>query len=92
MTLDQIAIGLCGAAAVWLSQSTQESVRRCACLAGLMAQPFAFYTAWQLQHWGVLVLALVLTLAWLKGLWVHWLAPRRQAGVATIQMVPGHKG
>jgi nicotinamide riboside transporter PnuC len=92
MTLDQIAIALCGAVAVWLSQSSHEPARRCACLAGLMAQPLAFYTAWQLQHAGVLALALVFTLAWVRGLWVHWLAPRRQAGVGTIQMVPGHKG
>lgn len=91
MTLDQWAIAVLGAVAVWLSQSAHEPVRRFACLAGLMAQPFAFYTAWQLQHAGVLVLALVFTLAWLRGLWVHWLAPRRQAGVGTIQMVPGRK-
>jgi nicotinamide riboside transporter PnuC len=91
-SLDQIAIAVFGALAVWLSQSTHETARRCACLAGLAAQPLAFYTAWQAQHWGGLLLALVFTLAWVRGLWVHWLAPRRQAGVGTIQMVPGHKG
>ncbi len=52
----------------------------------------ALATTVALESIYTLVLALVLTLAWLKGLWVHWLAPRRQAGVATIQMVPGHKG
>lgn len=92
MTLDQWAIAVLGAVAVWLSQSAHEPARRLACLAGLMAQPFAFYIAWQLQHWGVLALAVVFTLAWLRGLWVHWLVPRRQVGLATIQMVPGHKG
>ena len=92
MTLDQIAVALLGTIAVWLSQSAHEPVRRFACIAGLMGLPFGFYAAWQSQQWGALALALLYALAWMRGLWVHWLVPRRQAGLATIQMVPGHKG
>ncbi len=92
MTLDQIAIALLGAVAVWLSQSAHEPARRFACIAGLMGLPFLFYTAWHSQQWSALALALLYALAWVRGLWVHWLVPRRQVGLATIQMVPGHKG
>ena len=91
-SLDQLAIAVLDAVAAWLSQSAHEPVRRWACIAGLMAQPFWFYGAWQTRHWGVLALAVVFSVAWMRGLWLHWLAPRRQDGVATIQMVPGHKG
>lgn len=89
---DQIAVALLYAVAAWLSQSAHEPVRRYACIAGLMAQPFWCYGAWQARHWGLLALAVVFTCAWMRGLWLHWLAPRRQHGVLTIQMVPGHKG
>lgn len=45
--IDQIAIALTGATAVWCSQDHRESVRRWACILGTIGQPFWFYAAYQ---------------------------------------------
>jgi hypothetical protein len=39
----------------------------------------------------VFVVAVVCLLAWLKGLWVFWLAPRPPDGVATVELPPESK-
>ena len=76
MSVDQIGIMLTGVIAVWLTQSTNESRRRYACLFGLVGQPFWFYAAFSAAQWGVFVVCVLYSLAWLCGLWTHWLAPR----------------
>ncbi|MEQ8233270.1 MAG: hypothetical protein RLW61_14340 [Gammaproteobacteria bacterium] len=76
MSLDQIGIMLTGVIAVWLTQSANEERRRYACLFGLAGQPFWFYAAFTGAQWGVFVVCVLYTLAWLRGLQTHWLTPR----------------
>lgn len=94
MQIDQIAIALFGAFAAWLSQSTSEVARRWACIFGMLGQPFWFWASWQAQQWGIFAVSVLYAFAWMRGLWGHWLAPRRSAfgsGLGTIQIAPDSK-
>ena len=65
--------------------------QRWACVFGLISQPFWFWSVWRSGQWGVGVVAVVCALAWLKGLWVHWLAPRPPSGLAMLSLPPESK-
>ena len=71
--LDQIGIGLFGVAAIYLSQDERPQVRRWACIAGLCAQPFWFWTTASHSQWGIFCLSVFYTAAWLKGFRTHWM-------------------
>ena len=79
MGLDQIAITLTGVIAVWLTQDKRLTWRRCACIFGLLAQPFWFYAAWKAEQWGIFAICALYTYAWARGVWTHWLSPYPQA-------------
>ena len=84
----QTALAILGPVAIWLSQSRSREFQRWACIVGLVSQPFWFWSVWRSGQWGVGVVAVVCALAWLKGLWVHWLAPRPPARVGTLALPP----
>ena len=84
----QTALAILGPAAIWLSQSRTMQFQRWACIVGLVSQPFWFWSVWSSGQWGVGVVAVVCALAWLKGLWVYWLAPRPPAGLAMLTLPP----
>lgn len=69
----QLAIGALGMTAIWLTQSRSSARRRYACLFGLCAQPFWFYTTYQAQQWGIFILCGLYTVSWGRGVWIHWL-------------------
>lgn len=71
--IEQIFIGLFGVTAVWLSQDGRDSVRRWACIVGLIAQPFWFYATWKAGQWGIFSLCFLYTYSWLRGIKTHWL-------------------
>jgi hypothetical protein len=71
--IDQLAIGLFGVTAVFLSQSPYFLRRRWACIFGLCSQPFWFYATWQAEQWGIFVLSILYTVSWLRGIWHNWL-------------------
>lgn len=94
MSTDQIAVALLAVLAVWLSQARSRGWRRWACIVGLLGQPLWLYAGWKAGQWEFFAFAVLLSLAWLKGLWVHWLAAREAAqgsGLGTIQITPGTK-
>ena len=64
-----------GAAAAWLSQARSESFRRWACIFGMLGQPFWFYASWKAEQWGIFAVSVLYALAWMKGLWIHWIRP-----------------
>ena len=74
--IDQLGIALTGVTAIALSQSAPR-LQRYACLFGLIGQPFWIYAAWSAGQWGILALTSLYTLAWAKGLWTHWIRPRK---------------
>jgi len=73
--LSQIGILLTGVAAVFLSQSKSERLRKFACVFGLMGQPFWFYAAVTAEQWGIFLTCILYTLGWSRGVWNFWVAP-----------------
>ena len=71
--IEQIAIGVLGAGAAFLSQDPDEARRRFACLFGLAAQPFWFYCTWQAGQWGMFALSVLYAIAWSRGFATQWL-------------------
>lgn len=71
--LDQVGIGLFGVTAIRLSQDHRERVKRWACVLGLCAQPFWFWTTYAHGQWVIFGLSCFYTWAWFKGLQTYWL-------------------
>src|SRR3546814_17457771 len=67
MTWDQWLILLCGVTAVFLSMAGRESRRRWAPVLGLLGQPGWFVAALPAHQLGVLLVAVLYTLAWCRG-------------------------
>jgi hypothetical protein len=78
--VDQIAIALTGATAIWLSQDERAEWRKWACIFGLCGQPFWFYSAWVAQQWGIFALSFLYTFAWMRGIRYHWLRNKSVLG------------
>lgn len=72
MSVDQIALGLLGVTAIFLTQSQDARRRRFACLFGLASQPFWFYATLHAQQWGILGLSVLYTLIWMRGFYYGW--------------------
>lgn len=77
MLIDQLVIVACGVASVYLSQDTRPALRRWACIAGMLAQPFWLFATWQAQQWGIFALAFVYTWGWGRGVWNFWFRGER---------------
>jgi hypothetical protein len=75
--MEQLAIMVTGATAIWLSQDKNPVRRKYACLFGLAGQPFWFYSAYTAEQWGIFGLCFLYTWAWIKGFRNHWMATDR---------------
>ena len=73
MILTQLAILCTGVVAIYLSQQSNDELKRYACLFGLAGQPFWMYSAITAEQFGIFVLTLFYTFAWGKGLYEHWI-------------------
>ncbi len=71
--MEQIAIALTGAVAIWLSQQGNESLKKYACILGLIGQPFWFYATYKAEQWGIFGLTFFYTYSWLVGFKNNWL-------------------
>lgn len=70
--IEQTIIAVCGISSVWLSQSAHFNARRWACVLGLLAQPAWLYATWVAQQWGLVILAIIYTVAWARGVRTYW--------------------
>jgi hypothetical protein len=68
---------ICGALAAWCSQERRGRVCRWACTFGLVGQPFWFWASWKAEQWGIFAVLVLYAFAWMRGLWVHWIRPRK---------------
>ena len=73
--MEQIGIALLGVSAIWLSQDARPAWRRWACICGICAQPFWFFTAWTHEQWGILALCFLYAASWMRGVWNQWIQP-----------------
>lgn len=71
--MEQIGIALFGVLAIVLTQSRCAHRRRWACIAGMLGQPFWYWSAWHAGQMGVLFVSVLYTLAWGRGIWQHWI-------------------
>ncbi|MFM0270128.1 hypothetical protein PQQ59_06055 [Paraburkholderia aspalathi] len=74
--IEQIAIGVLGAVAAFLSQDPNAGRRRFACLFGLAGQPFWFIETWRAGEWGMFALSILWAFAWSRGFATYWLGWR----------------
>jgi hypothetical protein len=65
--LVQALIFISGAAAIWMTQSDSAVLRQWAPVIGLAGQPFWLYTTIKAQQFGMTLLTLIYTAAWIKG-------------------------
>ena len=79
--LVQLLLAVTGVVAILLTQSTRSDRRKYACLFGLAGQPFWFYSAYTADQWGIFVLCIFYTYAWLTGLRNHWLINKDKEGI-----------
>jgi hypothetical protein len=70
---EQIAIGLFGVTAVFLSQSHELRIRKYACLFGMASQPFWFYATWKAEQWGIFILCVMYAVCWAIGIYRFWI-------------------
>lgn len=63
----QAIIALTGVVAIWLSQSSDARHQRIAPFFGLAGQPFWIYVAVTSEQWGITLVTLLYTVAWLRG-------------------------
>ena len=76
MNLDIISqsfIFIFGVSAIFMSQSPNIKIRKWACIAGLIGQPFWFYTTIIHQQWGMLLMCFFYTYAWSRGIKTYWI-------------------
>jgi hypothetical protein len=69
----QAVILLSGALAIWLTQVGSLKASRVACLIGLAGQPFWLYATCNAGQWGMFLLSVFYTGAWLMGVRTYWL-------------------
>jgi len=69
----QIGIALTGMLAIWLTQQPNKDWQRYACLFGMAAQPFWYYSAYTAEQWGILAMSVVYTYSWWIGIKTHWI-------------------
>lgn len=58
---------------------------------GMLGQPFWFYASWQTEQWSIFAVSALYALAWMKGIWIHWIKPgraREASAIGTIQFAP----
>jgi hypothetical protein len=71
--MEQVLIAFTGITAILLTQQKRESLKKYACLFGIAGQPFWFYSAYTTEQWGIFVLCVFYTYAWLLGVRNNWL-------------------
>lgn len=72
----QIFIALFGLTAVYLTQQSNERIKRYASIFGLLGQPFWVYATYTTSQWGMFFLTICYTYAWLVGFYNTWIKPR----------------
>ena len=70
--MGQIAIAMTGVIAIFLSQQSNEKLKKYACILGLIGQPFWFYETYKAEQWGIFVMCFLYTWMWGLGFYNNW--------------------
>ena len=71
--ISQIAIFIFGVSAIFMSQSPNHTTQKWACIAGLIGQPFWYYTSFVNAQWGIFAMSFFYTFAWARGFRTYWM-------------------
>lgn len=74
--ISQLVIMCTGIVAAWLSQDHRYNHRKHACLIALVGQPFWWYSTYIAEQWGIFIMSLFYTFAWMKGTYNYWIKKR----------------
>lgn len=69
----QIVIALTGMVAIYLTQQSNEGIKKYASILGLIGQPFWYYTTLLNEQYGIFFLTLGYTYLWGMGFYNSWL-------------------
>lgn len=72
--MEQLAIAALGVTAIYLTQQSNEALKKYGCLFGLASQPFWVYSAIKADQFGILILCIFYTYAWGVGVYNNWLS------------------
>lgn len=65
-----------GISSIWLV-GRLEHWKRWGYILGLIGQPAWFYTTVKYEQWGIFILAIFYTYAWIQGIYNYWILPRQ---------------
>lgn len=71
--MEQLMIAFTGVIAIFLTQQSNDRIKKYACLFGLAGQPFWFYSAYTNEQWGIFVLCVFYTYSWALGFKNNWI-------------------
>jgi len=71
--MEQIAIAITGVVAIWITQQSDERLKKYSCLLGMAGQPFWFYSAYNSEQWGIFILCFFYSYSWAVGIYNNWI-------------------
>ncbi|BAQ84261.1 hypothetical protein [uncultured Mediterranean phage uvMED] len=71
--IEQIGIALTGVVAIYLTQQSNNKLKKYACLFGLAGQLFWFYSAISAEQWGIVIVCCFYTYSWALGVYNNWI-------------------
>lgn len=71
--MEQLAIALTGVVAIFLSQQSNEKLKKYACILGLIGQPFWFLATYKAEQWGIFAMCFLYTWMWGLGFYNNWI-------------------
>lgn len=75
--MEQLAIAFTGVIAIYLTQQSNEKLKKFACIFGIAGQPFWFYSAYNNELWGMFLLCIFYTYSWIVGIKNNWIKPKK---------------
>lgn len=73
----QFCVAFFGFVAIFLTQVESEKLKRYAPVFGLISQPFFLFSTLEAEQWGMFLLSVAYTFAWLFGIYNVWIKPHR---------------
>ena len=71
--LSQLFITVFGISAVYLSQQSNEGLKKWASVCGLCSQPFWFYSMWVTEQYIIVILCFLYSASWGLGFYNYWI-------------------
>ncbi len=81
----QFLLAFTGFIAIYLTQQRNQQYKRYACIFGLLSQPFFLYETFNAGQWGMFVLSIFYTFAWVVGFYNNFISINFNSGETHVQ-------